>query len=345
MELNWFEDAPIALVIDTSSLISEKFNFTSKKMKTVKNAIKKDDFYLLTTEIFRREFLKHSQHEAVGVLEKIRASGIPKFLASSEIEAVIEKLSIYNPEDFWKAYCKEFKAKDITTNIDWRKVFADYYEQRPPFSEKKKTEFPDAFNIKMIEAHKPKYIVIISSDPDYDDWSVKKKNLKLYKNFQEFTNEYVRIKDPEFTNITDDAINNCIAEIKKTLINDFIDTDHFDIDSFHSEINGVELTDMILRKLHITSINKKERFATYRLAFSATADLEISSTVTTYDSIDKEDVTLGYNSNSLEASLSIIVDVTMIIDNKNNGEFEIESTKVDSETIEIPHEWESFLAE
>jgi hypothetical protein len=55
-------------------------------------------------------------------------------------------------------------------NMSLEGVLDDYFEQRPPFSEKKKSEFPDAFAAAALEAwckKKSEKILVISGDGDW----------------------------------------------------------------------------------------------------------------------------------------------------------------------------------
>jgi hypothetical protein len=64
---------------------------------------------------------------------------------------------------------EQVRAIEIPISRDVDKVFDDYFEQRPPFSAKKKSEFPDAFVVSsLVEKARAigKKIYVVSGDPD-----------------------------------------------------------------------------------------------------------------------------------------------------------------------------------
>ncbi len=345
MDLSWFEDTPIDLIVDTSSLVSERFDFSTKKMNTLKVAVAQNDFVLLTTSIYRGEFLKHSTLEAANELEKVQKFGLTKNIASESLAALTTELMNFDPNKLWEKYCSELKAQDISSDLDWRVVFDDYFAQRPPFSEKKKMEFPDAFNLKLVEKRKSKHLVIISSDPDYDAWAIGKKNVNVFKNLQEFTNEYVRLKDPEFVAVTDKLMKDFLTEIKSDIKSLYNEPSDYSIDAYQSEIVDANVESVELVKKFIVAVDPNEGFATYRLIFAGTSNLEIDSSVVAYDSVDKENVHLGHNTNHTTVEFTCSMDVTVIIHEGGNTEYSIDDNQFDAEEVLVPHMWESFLDE
>jgi hypothetical protein len=345
MDLNWFEHAPVSLVIDTSSLVAERFDLSTKKMNTIKASVQNGDFRLITTAIYRGEFLKHSKAQADDELAKVEKFGLSRNTNSEHLAIIVKGLQSFSPESLWGRFCSDLNALDISCEVSCLLVFEDYFHLRAPFSEKKKTEFPDAFNLKMIEQHRPRCLVIISSDPDYDAWAAGKAMVRVFKTIQEFTNEYVRLKDPDFVTITDNALKEFIEEIKTEIENSYAEPDYYPIDSFHSEISDAEVQSVNLKKSFIVAISPQEGFATYRLIFSGSSSITVDSPVVVYDSVDKEDVTLGHNTNSAIVEFTAYTDVTLVVHDNENIEYVIDDTNFEVNSFDVPHEWENFVQE
>jgi hypothetical protein len=69
----------------------------------------------------------------------------------------------------FEEFLKRVKATEVPLNNDLEKLFHDYFERVPPFSDGKKSEFPDAAVVdalKNFASQKGKKIYVVSGDPD-----------------------------------------------------------------------------------------------------------------------------------------------------------------------------------
>lgn len=107
----------------------------------------------IETTLYKHRFLKHSQHPSVS-----------KVFGGMDTEEVIDELG----EQF-RNWLTEMSVEFIPMDVSIDNVFDKYFDRTPPFSDKKKEEFPDAFNIaaleKWCEEHKIK-MYVISGDGD-----------------------------------------------------------------------------------------------------------------------------------------------------------------------------------
>jgi hypothetical protein len=101
----------------------------------------------------------------------IKHNGIMEQLgASAAIESVRDqKNALSTPETAFDTFLKRTKAVNVPLISDVKPVLEDYFARRPPFSTKKKSEFPDAISIASVRSWCQQHdstAYIVSEDPD-----------------------------------------------------------------------------------------------------------------------------------------------------------------------------------
>lgn len=158
---------PIAVTIDTNIFDEAKYDLSENStLRLLENYVKSGKIKVILSDIVLRESKKHINdrvRKACGILRKARTDALN---ASSEylinrlglneiFESMKNKEELMAREealfdDFLETIHAEILGADL---IDVGAVLNDYFETRPPFenSEKKKSEFPDAFIVQQIK--------------------------------------------------------------------------------------------------------------------------------------------------------------------------------------------------
>ena len=157
--------------IDTQAFVRERFDWQSKSCVRLKELVGSGQVQVLTTSITRsevrskiREGLGHARaalrrHDVV-----LRQLGNADALAGLEDQETEVKL-----QSLVDVFMDDVKAIDISLSKDVDKIFDDYFHERPPFSAKKKSEFPDAFVVASLQQRARatgKKIYVVSEDSD-----------------------------------------------------------------------------------------------------------------------------------------------------------------------------------
>jgi hypothetical protein len=154
--------------VDTEAYVREKFDWKSKTFSRLEDLAKKRQIRLLTTSITNRE-----------VQRKINEALIFAQSALKKHEVLLEQLAIPIKNasgdaeervlNQFEEFLKRVKASEVPLTNNLEKLFSDYFEHLPPFSEGKKAEFPDAAVIDALRAfasQKNKRIYLVSGDND-----------------------------------------------------------------------------------------------------------------------------------------------------------------------------------
>lgn len=345
MDNTWFTPGPVYLFIDTSCLVSMGFNFSHRGFTTIENGVIAGDLKVVTTQILKGEFLKHATLAIEADLEKIGHLHALRTISADKITEVERLGEETSGQTIWTRFEAMFSPEDISQNVNWQGVFADYFGLRPPFTQKKKDEFPDAFNLKMIEGLNPAHLVLISSDGDFERWAAGRRNAVVYKKLNDFTDAYLKIRDQAFSAAAIIGFKTLKDQIVDRLKNEYSADHHFSVTCFHSTIQSAEITELTVASYTLTATDHEQEFAVFQVRFRGKANLELDCPVMVYDSIDKEDMFLGSNSKAADIDLEIEATVTIFVNQQapEDSDFEISDSDIRAEDFEVPHDWVSFL--
>ena len=140
--------------VDTEAFRRAQFDWDGRTLSRLVQFAKEGHLRLLITDITKREVSSHLQErltEAMGAVKKheivLRQLGNDNTTATLSDPAALTKL-----EQAFEEFLKATRAINVGTVATVGEVFSDYFARRPPFSEKKKAEFPDAVVIASLRA-------------------------------------------------------------------------------------------------------------------------------------------------------------------------------------------------
>ncbi|OKO75936.1 hypothetical protein AC629_33375 [Bradyrhizobium sp. NAS80.1] len=160
------------IFVDTQALRKARFDWNGRSLSKLAEFAKQGQLRLLVTDITVGEVksqLRELLAEASSSL--IKHGGIMDQLgASAVIENVRDQATALETlETAFDEFLKHTKSVNVPLISDVKGVLEDYFAKRPPFSTKKKSEFPDAISIASIRSWCRQHnstVYIVSDDPD-----------------------------------------------------------------------------------------------------------------------------------------------------------------------------------
>ena len=176
---------PLAVTIDTNIFDAAKFDLCdASPLKTLENYVKNGKIKVVLSDIVVRESKRHIADQIkkiCGIMRKARAAALEEStehlistiglgeilrIVTNKGELISKGEEMF--DDFLRTINTEILGADL---IDVGLVLGDYFETKPPFenSEKKKSEFPDAFIAQQIRKRfgETEEVVIISNDKGF----------------------------------------------------------------------------------------------------------------------------------------------------------------------------------
>ena len=166
---------PTSLYIDTQVFKNHHLRFDSKELIALTDTFTKGGLRLLIPEIMERELFRHFLREAkkvsVAIIKAHNAYPVNK-LALVELPS-LEELKTKCFEEMkrqWFSFKEHFVIEKLPIVGNLNEVVDWYFDVRPPFSEKKEKEFPDAFILSALDQYHKQYhanIAVVSGDNDF----------------------------------------------------------------------------------------------------------------------------------------------------------------------------------
>ncbi|NQZ20590.1 MAG: DUF4935 domain-containing protein [Colwellia sp.] len=138
-----------------------------------------------------------------------------------------------------------------TSNVRISDVMDMYFNLLPPFSLKKKSEFPDAISLLAIDKeYKNKQALVISGDNDWGDFFENKDNFSFYKSISELLDELIT-KENSLVLIFKEQINTELASTKELIKDGLLEK------PLSIYLNGqqIEIHQDTIEKIEVENIN------------------------------------------------------------------------------------------
>lgn len=254
-------DFPLDVFIDTEVFDRLNYDFSEGgKLWLIKKQVNKGAIKLFTSEIVIGEAKKHIVNNIEKIIKEINSKfnkrelkilnnddKIPHFKEIDAKELVTEALNRF--EKYLvdtSATCLDIKS------IELKQVIHDYFKNAKPFNNtKKKSEFPDAFNMAMINKYRDDFkpFYVISGDNDYEGLE----GITVYKDIDQLL-DIINIEEV-IAQQARDYIKTCDSEIEEEIRDQYINNaDELELEgsSYHGEIG---LDDCYYNKFSVHTIN------------------------------------------------------------------------------------------
>jgi hypothetical protein len=194
---------PTSLYIDTQFFVNHGLRFDTKAFNIFKDTFTKGGLRLLVPVIMERELFRHFKRKAEEVAGKIINAheeypinnlSIVKPPSKDELKAIIIK----EMERQWSSFNEHFVVENLPIVGNLEDVVDWYFDVRPPFSEKKQKEFPDAFIISALDQYYKQHhanIAVVSKDGDFEKACATKRYIWHFPDLE----KYIEAFQPELS--------------------------------------------------------------------------------------------------------------------------------------------------
>lgn len=208
-------------------------------------------------------------------------------------------------------------------------MFADYFAQRPPFgkSEKRKSEFPDAMCLWLLEQYakeKDTIGVIASDDNGWKEYAARSQRLYCVGSIEELANLFVATT--EHSKAIKEMIARAVADASSTLgfalaqeLEGHVANSEWDCSEIYSgssysveaEFTGAEVVEHeIAGDINIWSVEGERTTWVVELTASLKLNVHVSVEFFAWDSIDRDEISIGSHDFTTQEDLEVDVYVT-----------------------------------
>lgn len=329
------------IFIDTS--IYEEGQFIgSGTLKTLFDAAKERHVRIILPIITEHEVLGHIQ-------EKINAecAKLKRQLASplKHIEPLYSKLEDVVKhtetavEDMKKMFLKQLEVSNIyrlplQENIDLHSIVESYFRKEPPFSNKKKSEFPDALVLKSLEQwckENNQTCIVLSNDNDMKSY---KSAYLIPREIDEYTMTLTHFiqegkhQENELNQVSINAYNSLVADtVIKQQISDWV-CEQLDNDVlYYAALQIEDINDYSIRNPNIDYIDHSELIGSYDMCLVYKLMVKIVTDIIVnhpdYDTAyyDGEDKQWYFFDDAKETTLTSRLEIAIEFITDQNGDF------------------------
>ena len=186
--------------LDTSIFIAQNYNYSSTPFKQIVSLAQDERLFVYVTSIVVREVEVHIKEDVekaweafegikqktdLRILKNIKEAPLHGIFDGFDVAPAIEILKNQFREFLQKAKVNVLEIADVSAE----KIFEQYFSRTPPFGDKKKNEFPDAFSLAAIEEWCRKTSVkmhVVSTDPDCQEACALNVSFKSVQSLPEF---------------------------------------------------------------------------------------------------------------------------------------------------------------
>ena len=222
---------PTALYIDTQVFMAQGLRLDTKDLRRLKDTFVKGGIRLLVPAMMESELLRHYREQAeksANAVEKTQNMHPMPFLEmwsprpkNEVIEACFNRL-----KSDWEHFKSHFTVESLPLVGDLDRVVDWYFEVKPPFSDKKPKEFPDAFILSALDLYHNDHnanIAVVSRDDGFSEACQRRRYTEHFETLEEYINAFQpeltkeKYKIPEPVDPTQPAVTEDLTELKSIM--------------------------------------------------------------------------------------------------------------------------------
>jgi len=333
------------IFLDTNIFESAKFAYNSHRMEKFLEISEEKGIDLYITDVVKHEVLKRIKTNIQDAIEKIDKHNLEILIQSLEVENK-EKLKLINDlskkliQDF-EDFLRDYNVNVISSAFNQSKLIDLYFNNKAPFSEQKKYEFPDAIIILTIEKwsiENKKTPLVVTNDKGMSCFNTEN-DIKFFSKISDVTN-LLLTENPE--NDLVEIYNDKLEIIKGKIIDeikshndDFILYSYDHIDDI--EVYNIKINNVILNKTDIINIDTENNIIQLEVDLQIDFSLNVSYPDMDTMSRDKEDG-VNYFWQHINAKLNLKEKTTCYLDvfiNKEDEGFDIDNFAIEDKEFEF----------
>ncbi|OKP99245.1 PIN domain-containing protein [Paenibacillus sp. P46E] len=333
------------IFLDTSTFIKMNFDFENFLLTRLVQLSEDEHITIFTTEVTKQEIISNIQDmvdEARAPINSIRKEG--RILRNiADYNAIFDRKRLDNVAGEIIGNYEDFNKSTETTivsveGISVRSLMSLYFNKQAPFSNKKKSEFPDAISLLALDkwcGDNNQNMYIISTDNDLSEYCADNSRLSYLSSIDEFIDLLVSDSEHQHSFIVSAFLvhGELLEESIKEEIEDFI----FDIWDDDGDVDSIKVTGVeIINEPNIVAINNSRA----TLTFDAQVDIEADVSVLDYNDsyYDKEEgkyIIRNYNNFSVEDDITVSFSMEIEFNINDKTEFDIISNKITNQYLSI----------
>jgi predicted nucleic acid-binding protein len=160
------------IFIDTEVFVREKFDWNSKSFTRLKELVRTGHLRVLTTSITKNEVMRKIREALDNAAKSVKKHEI--ILGQLGVPTATEKANASNAvtdlQSLLDQFLKDVRASEVPLSVNLDDLCDSYFQEKPPFSGKKKSEFPDAIVLSSLRdwsSQKGKKVYAVSGDQDF----------------------------------------------------------------------------------------------------------------------------------------------------------------------------------
>ena len=194
---------PTSLYIDTEVFKHQGLRLDTAAFNSLKDTFAEGGLRLLVPAIMERELLRKYQEQAEACGDAVNKAQQKHPISTLRMwspyprEEVVDKC-FDELRSQWEGFKSHFKVEKLPLVGDLDRVVNWYFDVKPPFSTRKKKEFPDAFILSTLDAYYKDHranIAVVSGDQDFGNAC----NLRRYIIHFDSLEKFVGAFEPELT--------------------------------------------------------------------------------------------------------------------------------------------------
>lgn len=330
-----------AVTFDTQTVRSNSFDFNGGLLKLL-TQLRFEPTMVVVSEVVSSEILKHLSDHTQQVISSLdTAMKRAKDFGVGEFQMPADRSkALQISQDRYKKYLDDLGANTIpASDVEIKDVLKLYFQNLPPFSNKKKAEFPDAVALLSLEkwAQKNNYEVLaISGDSDWAAFGATSKRIDVVDDIAKAL-DILNGQATEIREIAGKALKIIAAKTDMTLYKAFTESledalKHEVVDS-EADVGGDlhvvgSLAEISLRGFEFEDVDRFDLLAwdsateIFVVAFEAELRIQASADFyfSVYDSTDEEYLTVGSSTKSVERNWSVQIYLAIV---RADGVYEV----------------------
>ncbi|TYO96320.1 hypothetical protein EDC39_11425 [Geothermobacter ehrlichii] len=190
---------PTSLYIDTEFFKRQGLRFDTRAFTALTDTFAKGGLRLIVPEIMERELFRHFEREAEkaanAVIKAHKAYPINSLaLVELPSEEELKTKCIEEMHRHWSSFKEHFVVENLPIAVNLEDVIDWYFEIRPPFSEKKPKEFPDAFIISALDKYHKQHhanIAVIGFDGDFSQACASRRYIFYFPDLEKYIEAFL----------------------------------------------------------------------------------------------------------------------------------------------------------
>lgn len=245
------------IFLDTNIFESAKFSYESDNFLRFIEICEEKNIKLCITDVVQKEVYKRIKFNVKEQLERANKDFVKLILSNLGVSVeskskLIEQLILKLTKNF-DDFLSDYNVDVIKSNFDQSLLIDSYFDIKPPFSEQKKEEFPDAiilFSIKKYIKDNNVLVYIVSNDKGFLKFCDNNK-INLYLKLSDLTHK-LNIEDPnqELKELYEKKLD----DIKYSIVESIKYENDFMLYSYDS-IYEVYVYDIIVRDVFVNKLD------------------------------------------------------------------------------------------